>query len=139
MAGDGWGDDQGAARWGKIGDNPTDHGKTGTKRSLLTDGNGIPLGIEVAEANRHDSRLVEATLKSIPIKRPKVRPYHRQHLCWTPLMSAMKWQRLPMRLNTPCMFDLAAKRPRRCVSKSASKRDVGAWRPLHRNGKCPVK
>jgi Transposase DDE domain. len=48
---------------------------------LLTDGNGIPLGIEVAGANRHDSRLVEATLKSIPIKRPKVRPYHRQHLC----------------------------------------------------------
>jgi transposase len=48
---------------------------------LLTDGNGIPIGIEVAGANRHDSQLVEATLKSIPIERPKVRPYHRQHLC----------------------------------------------------------
>jgi len=35
----------------------------------------------VSGANRHDSQLVEATLKSIPIKRPKIRPYHRQHLC----------------------------------------------------------
>lgn len=32
-------------------------------------------------ANRHDMKLTEATLESIPIKRPKPRPYHRQHLC----------------------------------------------------------
>jgi transposase len=35
----------------------------------------------VAGANRHDSKLVAQTLANIPIKRPKVRKYHRQHLC----------------------------------------------------------
>jgi putative transposase len=36
------------------GANPTDRGKRGTKRSLLTDGEGIPLPIVAAGANRHD-------------------------------------------------------------------------------------
>jgi hypothetical protein len=82
VASDGWSDDEGTARWRKkIGDNPTDRGKTGTKRSLLTDGQGIPLGIEVSGVHRHDSQLVEATLQSIPIQRPMVRRYHQQHLC----------------------------------------------------------
>ena len=37
------------------GKSPTDRGKQGTKRSLLTHGLGIPLGCVVAPANRHDS------------------------------------------------------------------------------------
>jgi putative transposase len=36
------------------GANPTDRGKKGTKRSLLTDGQGIPLAIVAAGANRTD-------------------------------------------------------------------------------------
>lgn len=32
-------------------------------------------------ANRHDVKLVRATLESIPIERPEVKAYHRQHLC----------------------------------------------------------
>lgn len=32
-------------------------------------------------ANRHDMRLVEATLESIPVERPEVRLYWRQNLC----------------------------------------------------------
>src|ERR1700716_357920 len=44
------------------GANPTDRGKEGTKRSLLTDGAGIPLAIVAAGANRHDMRLLAATL-----------------------------------------------------------------------------
>ena len=39
------------------GANPTDRGKQGTKRSLLTDGAGIPLALVVDGANRHDVRL----------------------------------------------------------------------------------
>ena len=39
------------------------------KRSLLTDGRGIPIGLAVAGANRHDSKLVRETLDSIPIRR----------------------------------------------------------------------
>ena len=32
-------------------------------------------------ANRHDVKLARATLESIPIPRPEVRAYHKQHLC----------------------------------------------------------
>src|ERR1700704_1273740 len=44
------------------GANPTDRGKQGTKRSLLTDGVGIPLALIVDGANRHDVKLLSATL-----------------------------------------------------------------------------
>jgi len=40
------------------GKSPVDRGKQGTKRSLLTDATGIPLGCVVAPANRHDSPLL---------------------------------------------------------------------------------
>jgi putative transposase len=49
--------------------NPTDRGKLGTKRSVLTDGQGIPLGVAVDGANRHDMTRVDATLEAILIKR----------------------------------------------------------------------
>jgi putative transposase len=63
------------------GKNPTDRGKMGTKRSLWTDGNGIPLGVSVSGANTHDKRLVEATLNGSPIERPKPAKQQRQNLC----------------------------------------------------------
>ena len=50
----------------KTGKNPTDRGKQGTKRSLLVEGNGIPIGLAVEGANRHDRKLTRATLESIP-------------------------------------------------------------------------
>lgn len=52
------------------GANPTDRGKKGTKRSLMTDGKGIPLAVTTDGANRHDKMLVKGTLDSIMIKRP---------------------------------------------------------------------
>jgi transposase len=42
-----------------------DRGKQGTKRSLLTDGQGIPIGVVVAPANRHDSPLLRPTLETL--------------------------------------------------------------------------
>jgi transposase len=63
------------------GRNPTDRGKRGTKRSLLTDAKGVPIGLAVAGANRHDVTLVEATLESVPVRRPRPTQRHRQHLC----------------------------------------------------------
>ncbi len=53
------------------GRNPTDRGKRGTKRSLLTEGRGIPLAVSVAGANRHDMKLTEPTLKAIVVDRPQ--------------------------------------------------------------------
>ena len=65
----------------KTGKNPTDRGKLGVKRSVLTDTRGIPLGVAVAGANVHDQQLVAETLKSFPVRRPQPTPGHRQHLC----------------------------------------------------------
>jgi transposase len=65
----------------KTGKNPTDRGKLGTKRSVLTDGRGVPLGVEVSGANTHDVKLLQATFDSIPIQRPQPSPHRHQHVC----------------------------------------------------------
>ena len=44
------------------GKNPTDRGKLGWKWSILTDKNGIPIGVAVDGANRNDSILLAPTL-----------------------------------------------------------------------------
>jgi putative transposase len=48
-----------------VGQNPTDHGTLGTKRSVLTDGHGLPLGVTVDGAHRHEMKLVDATLEAM--------------------------------------------------------------------------
>lgn len=47
------------------GPNPTDRGKSGQKRSVLTEGHGLPVGVVIAGANRHDSRLLESSLECL--------------------------------------------------------------------------
>jgi putative transposase len=64
----------------KTGPNPTDRGKSGVKRSLLVNAQGLPLGIVVSGANTPDGNLLETTLKSIPIERPDPKQ-ELQHLC----------------------------------------------------------
>lgn len=66
---------------GATGPNPTDRAKRGVKRSLLTDGAGIPLAIVEDGANRHDSKLLIATLDGIVIARPEPTQEEPQHLC----------------------------------------------------------
>lgn len=63
------------------GKNPTDRGKQGVKRSLLTDGDGIPLAIIIDGANRHDMKLLCATLDGIVVARPEPTSEQPQHLC----------------------------------------------------------
>lgn len=65
----------------KIGPNPTDRGKTGTKRSLLTDGEGVPVGLAIAGANRNDHLLLAETFDSIPVDRPEPTKAAPQGLC----------------------------------------------------------
>jgi hypothetical protein len=43
---------------GKSGPTSTDRGKAGVKRSLLTEGHGVPIGLATAGANRNDMKLV---------------------------------------------------------------------------------
>lgn len=63
------------------GRNPTDRGKCGTKRHLLVEGAGLPLGIVVTGANRHDKTQVEAVFDSMPILPPLPNPEQVQHFC----------------------------------------------------------
>ncbi len=65
----------------KTGRNPTDRGKLGSKRSLLTDGRGVPLGLAVAGANKNDHKLMRETLEAIPVLRPTPTPEEPQGLC----------------------------------------------------------
>ena len=68
---DGWLPDKIATcRLKKTGRNPTDRGKQGVKRSLMTDANGLPLSLVVAGANTHDIKLVEDTLDALETGRP---------------------------------------------------------------------
>jgi putative transposase len=55
----------------KTGPNPTDRAKAGVKRSLLTEGHGVPIGLAVDGANRPDMKLVRSTIDSIVVERPE--------------------------------------------------------------------
>lgn len=64
------------------GPNPTDRAKCGTKRHLLIDGNGAPLGLHLSSANRHDMKGLASLLgKGLIVPRPKPTRRKRQHLC----------------------------------------------------------
>ncbi len=53
--------------WGpQTGPNPTDKAKSGSKRSLLTDGNGTPLSIVLTGANRHNSQMSVQLVDKVP-------------------------------------------------------------------------
>lgn len=65
----------------KSGPNPTDRGKGGVKRSLLTEGHGVPLGLAVDGANRHDMKLVRVTIDSIVVTRPMPTVEQPQGMC----------------------------------------------------------
>ncbi|MFT7721390.1 MAG: IS5 family transposase [Roseateles sp.] len=53
------------------GPNPTDRGKLGSKRHIITDRQGIPLMFCVTGANRHDSVVFEQLIDALPDVRGK--------------------------------------------------------------------
>jgi putative transposase len=66
------------------GANPTDRAKRGVKRSLLVEGHGVPVGLALEGANRHDCKLVVATLRSVPVRcarRKRLAKAAQQNLC----------------------------------------------------------
>jgi transposase len=59
----------------KVGKNPTDRGKPGSKRHLVSDRGGVPLAVVLTAANVHDSKVLEEAVYAIePIKRPLGKP-----------------------------------------------------------------
>jgi len=69
----------------------------GAKRSVLSEGAGVPIGLAHDSANRNDQPLLAPTLDSIPVKRPKPSRTHPQGLC------------LDRGYDSPPMDDLAVK------------------------------
>ena len=65
----------------KTGPNPTDRGKQGVKRSIMTEGRGVPIGLEVEGANRVDFKMAKATVVNIAVERPAVEETGKQHMC----------------------------------------------------------
>ncbi|NLH18196.1 MAG: IS5 family transposase [Phycisphaerae bacterium] len=62
----------------KTGPNPTDRGKSGSKRHLIVDGKGTPLAIEHTGANIHESEMALALVDGIPpIHQSRGRPRRR--------------------------------------------------------------
>ena len=48
---------------------------------MLTEANGIPIGLAVDGANRNDFKMARETLESLPIPRPEPTEDHPQGLC----------------------------------------------------------
>jgi len=73
----------GKARFGgkKVGKNPTDRGKPGSKQSLVVERDGGPLGVVVAAANVNDHLVLEETIEAIVVERPEPTAERPQHLC----------------------------------------------------------
>ena len=59
------------------GPNPTDRGKSGTKRHVLTDQLGIPVSVVITSASTHDMKATTDTLDSVVLERP----LEKQNLC----------------------------------------------------------
>src|SRR5262252_2122833 len=55
---------------GKVGKHPTDRGQSGTKRSVRTDGGGVPIGLAVAGTHRHDGTMARETIEPSAVERP---------------------------------------------------------------------
>jgi putative transposase len=64
-----------------VGANPTDRGKGGSKRHILTEAHGLPVAVTVTGANVHDKKQVEDLLISMPLLPPFPDCEHEQHFC----------------------------------------------------------
>jgi putative transposase len=75
------------------GSNPTDRSKSGTKRSILVDGNGVPLSVSVDAANRHDMKMMtKPTLQNVVINKPEPTIKSKPHTCvWIKAMTIQKY------------------------------------------------
>ena len=69
---------RGGAHGGK---NPTERGKLGATRRVLTEGGGVPIGRAGEGAKRHACTMVRETIASIAVKRPAPTPATPQGMC----------------------------------------------------------
>jgi putative transposase len=118
----------------KTGRNPTDRGKRGVKRLVLTDGRGVPLGATIDGANRNDHKLMRPTLETIPVKRPRPTRQRPQHLCLDKGFDydeprGAPW---PRSSASPCTCARVARRPGPSVTPGP--RPGAGWWSAHTHG-----
>ena len=65
----------------QTGKDPTNQGKLGTRRHLLSDTNGIPLAVTLSGANRRDMKQFGPTLDAVVVPRASPKKKPRQQLC----------------------------------------------------------
>ena len=64
----------------KVGPNPIDRGKPGSKRHLLVDRAGLPLAVLLTAANLHDSKALNDLVDAVrPVRQRRGRPRRRPH------------------------------------------------------------
>jgi len=111
----------------KVGQTPTDRGKSGPKRSVLTDGGGVPSGLAVEGANRNAFKMARETMRNSPIARPAPTPAQPQGMCldkgYDDDEGATCWSRWGARPPSAP----GAKRSKPSNRKRAAKRGGGWW------------
>lgn len=125
MAKFGWGDGQGAFGIGVCRQKPDGSGKKGSKRSFLTDQKGVPLSIVLSGANKHDVKLLAATLDALVIERPEVEESRQHIFAW---MRAMSVNRQDKRCWIETMYPIFAPEVKRSKKKPGTpilSRNVG--------------
>ena len=98
---------------GKVGKNPTDRGTSGTKRRVLTDGGGIPLGLAVDGANRNEFKMARETIERIAVERPDPAQTLPRGWVWIKAMTMMRSGTCWLRLASPLTAARGGKKPRR--------------------------
>jgi putative transposase len=98
---------------GKVGKYPTDRGKIGTKRRGLTDGCGVPVGLAVAGAHRHDCQLTRETIARLAVKRPDAPQTPPRGGAWTKARSMTRCGRGSMHAASRPLSGPRARKPKR--------------------------
>lgn len=110
----------------ETGKNPTDRSKSGTKRSLLVEGKGLPIAIEVGPASRHDTKMLAATLDGVVIEKPEPEEQE-QNLCldkgYAGKPSQMVAEQRGYRIHLPDKVNAKEKRKRK-----GGRRKARRWR-----------
>ena len=111
-----------------MGKNPTDRGKQGTKRSLLSEGGGVPIGLLVEGSNRNDFKLLREAIESIAIERPLPTAQREQGMCLDKGYDYDEVRDILMEFGFTAHIRARGEKKRRLSNaKRATKLGVGWW------------
>ena len=119
---------RGAGEAEATGRNPTDRGKPGTKRHLLTEAKGIPVAVVLTGANRHDMKKLAALLDATVVEPA---PRSRRTWSWTGATTTTTAGTRPSPAATRRTSRPRRARRARCrrpATRTATRRGAGWWR-----------